>query len=134
MAEQRRGMPGAPEAGEGGRAWWVVLWIIAVSLVVAGSLNPVTRPPGGHHLDKLVHMLAYGGLAALPALLRRMRTALWAALLLLAIGCAVEVLQDYVPRRQGLVSDALADVAGIALGLAAGRYGRSRLPGLREEG
>jgi VanZ family protein len=117
------------DAADGPLGWWAALWVLAVVLLIAGSLNPVTKPPNAHHIDKFVHLLVYGALAGLPALrLRRVRAALLIAVVLVAIGCAIEVLQGLVPGRQGSVGDALANTLGIALGFAAGRQLRLLLP------
>jgi VanZ family protein len=109
----------------------VALWALAVAALIAGSLNPVTQPPGEYHIDKFVHMAAYGALAGLPALvLRRLWAAALIAVGLVAIGCSIEVLQSLIPHRMGSVGDALADVVGVAAGLAAGRQVRIRWPSM----
>jgi VanZ family protein len=115
------------------RSVWLLLWLAALAILVAGSLNPITRPPSAYSFDKLAHLLAYGALAAVPALLLRQgRHVLAAAFLLLAVGGGVEVLQSLVPGRMGSVADALANAAGVVLGLAAGRQARGWLsPGRR---
>jgi VanZ family protein len=128
VPEQEEGASGA----DGRLGWWVAVWVVALAALIVGSLNPVTKPPGEYHIDKFAHLLVYGGLAGLPALfLRRWRPILLLAVALVAVGCAVEVLQHLVPGRKGSVGDALANTIGIALGLAAGRQVRQRIPWFR---
>jgi VanZ family protein len=108
------------------RTWWLALWLLAVLLLFAGSLNRHARPPDVYHLDKLAHLLAYAVLAGV-ATRARPRLTVWAALLLVAAGGAAEVLQSFVPGRKGSLGDEVANVIGVALGLVAARLVPARL-------
>lgn len=91
------------------------LFVVWAGLVLWFSLRPVVPLPGGGHIDKLEHFLAYLGLTALgfAALGRRSVRLLLA---ILVFGVAVEGLQAVLPTgRSGSVLDALANTAGAGL-------------------
>jgi VanZ family protein len=94
-----------------------VLAFWALALVVAWlALTP--RPPAVVHSgwDKLDHGLAFAALAACARLAwERVGTPVAG---LVGYGALIEIVQTRVPGRQGDVGDFIADVAGIAVGLA----------------
>lgn len=101
------------------------LWLAAVLCVAILSLSPRFGPPGALHADKLLHALAYGGLAALPfAVFERDRAVYAAAALMLPLGFGLELAQDYIPTRTADAGDALANVIGVALGSRLGPTAR----------
>ena len=81
--------------------------------------------------DKLQHLMAYAVLAicgVVGFLGRRPRLILGVGLIVL--GCGLEVAQAAVPGRNPSIDDAVANIAGIALGLATAWIG-DRLVGAR---
>lgn len=101
------------------------LWLAAVLCVAILSLSPRFGPPGALHADKLLHALAYGGLAALPfAVFGRDRAVYAAAALMLPMGFGLELAQDYIPTRHADAGDALANVIGVAFGARLGPTAR----------
>ena len=96
-------------------------WLAAVAAVTVLSLTPDVGPPGAYHLDKLIHATSYMVLALLPAAgFERRSAALTAALAMIALGCAIEVAQGFVPPREGDIWDALANTIGALTGAALG--------------
>lgn len=103
------------------RACWVLggLWLLLIALLSLAPL-PAVGPelPQG---DKLKHALAYVALShwfvqLLPP---------WRCVLgLFAYGLLIEILQAQTTSRQAEVLDLVANLAGIALGLALMRWRR----------
>jgi hypothetical protein len=100
-------------------ALWLGLWLLAIGIVVAGSLLP--PPPdlpavrGG---DKLAHLAAYALLmAAAVQLFERARILLAIAGLLALLGLGLEFAQGALTAtRQFDPWDALANAGGVLLG------------------
>ncbi|CCQ15502.1 putative integral membrane protein [Rhodococcus sp. AW25M09] len=88
-----------------------------VSLVVL--FTPASGVPSGfEHSDKIIHFVLFAVLAYTSRLagIDWIRTALW----VLGFAIASEFLQAILPLgRSGSAADALADAAGVALGLVA---------------
>jgi VanZ family protein len=98
-----------------GAAW---LFPLALAVVVWGELKPSAHGPEGW--DKVLHFLAYFGLAGLATVaVGRLRAALWAGLALAAFGGALEIVQAFV-GRDAEWGDELANVIGVCAGVAAG--------------
>ncbi|MGE0152903.1 MAG: VanZ family protein [Reyranellaceae bacterium] len=113
---------------------FMLLWLAGLVALAPLSLLPGTAPPTGVwevelSLDKVFHVIAYGGLAGIPMLAlasRRARTAGIGVALLAAL--AYEIGQSYVPGRSFGYDDLLANLGGVALGVVLGAWIR-RLPG-----
>ena len=91
---------------------------IGILAVTSLSLSPQDALPEVHLWDKLQHLAAYAVLATCGAVGyqgRRSRLMVGAGLMLL--GCGLEVAQTVIPGRNPSVDDAVANIAGIALGL-----------------
>jgi len=89
----------------------------APALVIWGELTPGVSL---HIWDKAEHFLAYFGLAGLATVaLGARRNTLWAALALIALGGALEILQGYTGRDPDIY-DELANTIGAAAGWFAG--------------
>lgn len=101
---------------------FMILWLILVAVAVVLSLLPATAPPGRHGIDKIVHIVAFFVLAAIPAaVLPRWAAIGLAMVFLLAVGAGIEFAQTFIPGRQGTGADMLANFAGILVGALAGR-------------
>jgi VanZ family protein len=104
------------------RFWKPLLWlaiILVLSLIPGNKLPGIPRIP---HIDKVVHALMYFGLAVLLVRpLKRLpssRAYIWAVLICLVIGTAVEYSQAYLTvNRSGSFYDELANAAGAILGV-----------------
>ena len=91
-----------------------VLFLALLALVVWGSFASIETPGAGRY-DKLQHLVAYGGLAAL-GFTARGRRSLGLLALLAALGAAIEALQATLTAgRQGSALDLLANCSGLAL-------------------
>jgi VanZ family protein len=109
------------------RAALVLLWP-ALALVMWGELTPHPPDvlPGAS--DKLLHFIAYFGLAALATLaFRKPRVVLIAVISLIALGGALEILQSFTGRDAEWL-DEVANTAGALLGALAA-FGFLRLVG-----
>lgn len=109
------------------------LWVIAILLVVGGSLLPGNstemRAVSALHVnDKLLHFLAYAVLACLAAWIESRPAALVACLGLVALGILMEFLQIAVPGRSCELLDGVADTGGVLFGGCLPFLKRSRLP------
>ena len=95
-----------------------ILFWPAIAVVVWGELKPSTHGPEGW--DKVLHFIAYFGLASIATLaLGRRKAALWAAFALAVFGGILEIVQGYV-GRDAEWGDELANIVGVCAGLAAG--------------
>ena len=99
---------------------WLGLWVFGWALCIALSLLPAVPLPGPQGSDKVGHFLAYFTLTAWAVALFRTRGAhLLAALSLVVLGVAMELAQATLTTvRLGDLRDALANTAGVALGLS----------------
>ena len=89
--------------------------VIAV-LIGMATLTPVEELPAVSGSDKLYHLISFAILTLPIAVIRP--KALWVMFILsVGYGGAIEVLQPLVDRNCEL-TDFLADVAGVALGMA----------------
>ena len=105
--------------------------IIAVTWL---SLTPLDALPEIHLWDKLQHLIAYGALAICGTVgFQGRRPRLFVGVGLMVLGCGLEVAQTVVPGRSPSVIDAVANFAGMALGMATTWIGE-RLVGAREGG
>jgi VanZ family protein len=101
--------------------WWVALWIVAVAVVVIGSLVPpqdLPEVPSG--FDKVEHFGAYAVLAAGAVQLFARRLS-WGfvCVLLVLMGIFMEYLQGQMGLGRMLdPKDALANSIGVLVGLA----------------
>ena len=95
--------------------------VLAVSWL---SLAPQDALPGIDMWDKLQHVVAYTALAICGAVgfLGR-RPLLIVGIGLAVLGCGLEAAQAAIPSRNPSIGDAIANIAGIALGLAAAWIG-----------
>jgi VanZ family protein len=109
----------------------IAFWLFwpALIIVVWGELTP--HPPALDASDKFLHFLAYFGLAGLASTaLRHRRAVILAALGLIALGGALEILQMFT-GRDAEVLDAVANAIGVLSGTCAGLL-FLRLVGARE--
>lgn len=117
----------------------LLLWLLAMAVVITGELLPGDSPMlawiGYFHVsDKLLHFVAYTGLAVIPVFGFRLPAGLASAASMILLGIALEFLQRLVPGRSFGVADMVANALGVFAGVALGLLGRqlySRLPGKR---
>ncbi len=97
---------------------------IGVLAVTWLSLVPQDALPEINMWDKLQHAMTYTALAICGAVgfLGR-RPLLIVSIGLIVLGCSLEAAQAAVPSRDPSIGDAIANIAGIALGLAAAWIG-----------
>lgn len=106
------------EAGGQTRVWvWRILFVAAVALQLYGVYAP--REAGPHvgipQIDKVAHGFLFASVAFLGLKVRI--PAHWLLGALVANAIVSEFVQHYLlPQRDGDVFDALADLAGVALG------------------
>ncbi len=93
--------------------WELVVFLIGLVLIPLGCLLPLNKLPPLPN-DKLLHFLAFGGMALMAG--RLVHSAAHAVLALLAVfvaSWAIEVLQNRVPGRKFCWRDLAANAAGI---------------------
>lgn len=104
---------------------WQAGFAAAVVLNLTALYTPGSPGPGVPYLDKVVHLLLFAAVAftgrriGLPA-------GWLAGVLLVNAGVSELVQHSWLPHRSGDVYDALADVAGVAIGVWAGRSNRDK--------
>jgi hypothetical protein len=98
----------------GGLRWeWLVLAAGAV-LIPVGCLLPLSKLPTLPN-DKLLHFLAFGGMALMAGRLATSPNGVLLALLAVFVASwGIELLQNRVPGRKFCWRDMAANVAGIA--------------------
>ena len=103
------------------RPWlWTGLWMLAIAVVVIGSLLPARDLPPVGISDKLEHGAAYAVLAA-GAVHLFQRRASWGmvCVMLVFLGIGLEYLQGAMGLgRMADRADALANTIGVLIGLA----------------
>jgi VanZ family protein len=110
------------------RLLFLALWIAGLAALAPLSLLPQTVPPTAIDgvelsLDKLFHLIAYGGLAGLATLVFADRRRRWVALaIVLLTGLGYEIGQRFVPGRSFGWDDLTANAVGVALGAIVGRW------------
>lgn len=99
--------------------WVLLAWAASVILVVYLSLSPRLETPYDFvHFDKIVHLLAYLWLAALPFFAFPFpKTALAGALSMVPMGIGLEFAQAYIPGRCFSVADLSANCLGVMMGI-----------------
>jgi VanZ family protein len=96
------------------QAEFTALFVIGAAVIAAGCLAPKNWMPALPN-DKLLHFLAFGGLALLAGRIAETRIELAAWLIgLLLIGAIIEGLQILIPGRNFCWRDIAANAAGIA--------------------
>lgn len=96
-------------------AWELVLILLGTVAVSVGCLVPARWLPALPN-DKLLHFLAYGGLALLAGRIAQSGAELFFWLTgLFVIGWFIELLQKWVPGRSFCWRDMAANTAGIVV-------------------
>lgn len=93
-------------------------FVLAVLVVIVGSLTPAAEMPEIAVSDKIQHFAAYAGLAFLALVgWPRQGPFGWPVMSVVVAGPTIEVLQHLVPGRSASVGDAAADIAGVVIGV-----------------
>lgn len=105
-----------------GKRLWTGTWGVMLVMTLFLGLWPLSAPVASTGWDKSDHLVGFAaltmtGMWMLPAQ-SRARVWLWLGLLLL--GGLIEVLQMFIPMRQGDLWDWLADAIGVGMGAAVG--------------
>lgn len=99
----------------------VLIFGMADSSLATGGLS--FNPP----LDKLLHALVYGTIAALVWIAGVLRSRVLVWLLVVGIGIVDELQQRLIPGRESSLGDLCADMVGATLGLWLASWLLSRL-------
>lgn len=95
-----------------------VLLFLALLIILFGSLSSGSSMPSINNVDKILHLLAYGGLSwlAIPSF---HNSAVWKVFcVLVSFGVGIEIAQSLMDfGRQGSLLDIYANVAGVILGV-----------------
>jgi VanZ family protein len=98
---------------------WLALWWLAIAILIVVCLIPLdSLPPLPDNSDKVEHLAGYFVLAAAAVQLFRGRLLLLAAVGLILLGVGVEFAQGLTAYRSSDPYDALANTAGVLLGMA----------------
>jgi VanZ family protein len=95
---------------------WQTAFALAVVLNLGALYSPGSPGPGIPYLDKAVHLLLFAAVAFTGRRIG-LPPGWLAGVLLLNAGVSEVVQHAWLPYRSGDLYDALADVAGLALGL-----------------
>lgn len=112
-------LPGSGKTSD--MKWELALFIVATMGISIGCLMPAHWLPPLPH-DKLLHFLAFGGLAMLAGRIADtgFELAAWSLGLFIA-GLAIEGLQNWVPGRKFCWRDLAANTAGISVAVLGSR-------------
>ncbi|MGZ0148047.1 VanZ family protein [Kribbella sp. WER1] len=108
---------------------WRVAFVVAVALQLYGVYAPREAGPnvGIPQIDKVAHCILFGAVAFTG--LKAGLPARWLLGALAANAVVSELVQHwFLPQRDGDPFDALADLAGVALGAWLATVGRPRVP------
>ncbi len=98
------------------RKIWLSIGYALLSMTAVLSLIPGPDIGGG---DKLVHFVTYALLSGWFSLIVKYSRTLWAVLLgLIAFGLLMEYLQGFTSYRRQDIDDAIANSAGVMVGIA----------------
>ena len=102
--------------------WWLMVGVALIALIVFLSLNSRSYVPSPGHMDKLYHGIAYAVLMGWWLQLLQpaaARTVL--ALVFIAMGTGLEIMQSFHPLRYFDVWDMLANTTGVLCAWLLGR-------------
>lgn len=95
----------------------LIIWILLILVITAGSLLPQVSTPEKYHLDKFIHGCAYAMLAFLAFFFtKNQKVFIFIIVLLIFIGGGIEILQTFIPGRSGTIGDFAADFIGSICG------------------
>ncbi|HEV7368536.1 VanZ family protein [Arenibaculum sp.] len=95
--------------------------VVVAGIVVVLSLLPIDRAMGSGYSDKLDHFAAYAALGALATLGWGARSGIWPLVAAcMALGGALELLQNFSPGRVASFADMAANASGALAGAAGG--------------
>ncbi len=95
-------------------------FFIGLVAVIALSLLPQETLPEIGTWDKLTHALAYGVLAVVGGFgFKGWRSLMMVGLGLVVLGAGLELAQSVTPNRDGSITDAVANLVGVAIGSVA---------------
>jgi VanZ family protein len=103
-------------------AWFLLSCALAVTVGVLTLMPEASNPVGPQGIDKVYHMVAFAALIFPTAMLRPKRC-LAAGFLAILYGGMIEVIQPTFGRSADM-SDLLADVLGVAIGIFLGLAAR----------
>ncbi|WP_017932686.1 VanZ family protein [Robiginitomaculum antarcticum] len=108
------------QAGQAIQYVFRVAAILAAICVTYASLRPAVSMPSVTHFDKLMHLMAYTVLGGLFMLGWRASGWQKVAAAVVALGIIIEITQGVMGAgRTGSLLDALANTAGVAIGVTA---------------
>ncbi len=101
--------------------WWSLGWLLVAGVVVA-SLLPGPWVPSFSLRDKFLHAATYCLLMIWFSGLYRRGRHVVVALLLLALGFALDAAQSFLSTRSFEMADVAANAGGILIGLVLARF------------
>lgn len=106
---------------------WTILgraaFALGVVVIVVLSILPSSSTPSIEVWDKAQHALAYLSVMLAGAVgYRRTRQRHVMAIVLIGLGCLLEVVQTQLPSRLGTPGDAVANAVGVIVGLCIVRF------------
>ena len=105
------------------------LAVLAALAIAYASLQPTGGTQSIPHADKVLHLIAYGGLAGLIGLGWWRLPLVWAVAVAAAFGAGVEIAQGvFTAGRTPSVADALANTLGAGLAAWVLSHIRRRVP------
>ena len=101
----------------------ILLIITILALVIFFSLTPKLNIPLDGGKDKFGHFISYLVISLIPCIVFVSRKKIYVTSILICLmGIAIEVIQEKFIGRNGSVYDAMANSAGIIVGLIVGLY------------
>jgi VanZ family protein len=102
------------------------LFAIVLAILLYAGLRPEHVPELFNEEDKLHHLAGFAALALSARMAFPRGSWVWQVVAMVALGVCIELAQELLPDRTSSIWDILANLVGLAVGLAL-----SRLPALR---
>lgn len=97
--------------------FWRTMLVLSAAAIIYLATTSQPYPIPSAASDKVNHLLAFFQLAVVTRLAWPKLGKAWIVASLLAFGLSIELVQAQLPYRTFAITDILADVAGIAIGL-----------------
>ena len=97
--------------------WKVAFWLTFILLLYLTLSPQIAKPIQIRNIDKLYHVIAFGGFTFMYAVAFSKTILFKIALNSICLGVVIELLQIVIPRRGFSFGDMVADFVGVIVGI-----------------
>lgn len=99
--------------------WWFI-WSVGLITLITISAAPSVGISSQNHLDKILHFGSYFCISIFAFYLARSRRTMFLSFMILAAtAVGTEIIQSFIPSREGSLGDIAANFSGIFIGFLA---------------